>query len=131
MCRQTSVLNKIAFAIFVLGCLASALSFAAPFWIRTSYQMGILKQGDNGAYQGLWGSCCTDKDQPAGFVCTWVWYDYYAYKNNLPSCMWSNTYATINDLPSELIEKIYDARKSLGLGLHAIDIFTPPQHPPI
>lgn len=100
MCRQTSVLNKIAFTIFVLGCLAAALSFAAPFWIRTAYNVGFLKQWGSEAYHGLWGACCPDDNQPAGFACTWVWHDYYSFQNNLPSCAWSNTYATINDLPA-------------------------------
>lgn len=90
MCRQTSVLNKIAFAVLLLGCVAAAIGFSAPFWVRIpdNWSIGMW---DKVTYRGLWGVCCPDKENSAGYSCAWVWHDYYSQDNSLPPCMWVQT----------------------------------------
>lgn len=101
MCRQTSVLNKIAFSVFILGCLTAALSFCAPFWVRIPDNWS-LAMWDKVTYRGLWGMCCPAKDETTGYSCAWVWYDYYTFDNNIPPCtwVWTKKFMSTSELPA-------------------------------
>lgn len=87
MCRQTSALNKVAFSVLILGCVLTALSFSAPFWVRVPDNWS-LQMWDKVTYRGLWGTCCPDKEQTVGYSCVWVWQDFYTDDNNMPPCTW-------------------------------------------
>lgn len=100
MCRQTSTLNKVAFTVLILGCLAAALAFSAPFWVRIPDPYG-LNVWNMVTYQGLWALCCPDNQQTASFSCIWIWDGYSAIEKLLPPCNWveDSNYKDTSSLP--------------------------------
>lgn len=114
MCRQTSALNKVAFSVLILGCVLTALSFSAPFWVRVPDNWS-LQMWDKVTYRGLWGTCCPDKEQTVGYSCVWVWQDFYTDDNNMPPCtwVWSKNYESAK-IPGEItiensLKTVYDS----------------------
>lgn len=106
MCRPTSCLDKIAFIVLILGVLACALSFSAPFWIRLPDPYNVIRPWDKVTWRGLWGMCCPDDGKSiVNIACIWIWEDFYSHDNQLPSCSWTHnkifkSTVTASDLPA-------------------------------